>query len=307
MTRSPSSLVPDARQGPGLPFPDETHLRLLRTFAVVVQTGGLSPGAAVLELDLSTVSRQFAELEARLGLRLARRGRGGFALTPEGERLLEHVRRLFDAWRAFGADVAGLAAQRPQLRLGVVDALLTAGAKLPAALGHCAGALPQLQIRLTMMTPVAIERALLAGDLDGGIIAARAAASGLEQHRLYSETSSLYVAPGHPWYDDPARCLACDAAIVADPYTGQWPATPNAARTAEAQADSIEAVALLVASARYAGFLPDHLVRGTQALHALRAVLPQRYTYSQDIVLTCRRGKAGAALRALLRLFGGGL
>ena len=35
-------------------------------------------------------------------------------------------------------------------------------------------------------------------------------------------------------------------------------------------ADSIEGVALLVASGRYAGLLPDHLVQGCSALAGLR-------------------------------------
>ncbi|MBI5268596.1 MAG: LysR family transcriptional regulator [Burkholderiales bacterium] len=296
----------------------EPELRLLRTFAAVVAAGGFSSAAAELEVDLSTVSKQFRELEQWLGVTLARRGRGGFRLTAEGERLHALTRQFFGGMHAFTQDLAALAGgQRPMLRLGVVDALLTAGPvaqgrHLPDALRRCAEALPGLQLQLRALRPQDIERELLAGTLDAGITAARPPARGLEQHRLYSEPSSLYVAPGHPWHAEPARVRTAEELaalqLVVDPYLDGVPPTDLAtalARGGHARADSIEAGALLVASGRYAGFLPDHLVQGTAALAGWRAVQTERFSYAQDIVLTCRAGKAEPAVRQLLRALAG--
>ncbi|WP_374675348.1 LysR family transcriptional regulator [Ideonella sp.] len=292
----------------------ESELRLLRTFAAVVAAGGFSTAAAELEVDLSTVSKQFRELEQWLGVTLARRGRGGFRLTAEGERLHALTRQFFGGMQAFSQDLAALAlGQRPLLRLGVVDALLTAGPvadgrQVSAALARCLQALPGLQLQLRALRPQDIERELLAGTLDAGLTAARPPARGLEQHRLYREPSSLYVGPGHPWHAEPGRARSDEelaaVRLVVDPYLDGVPPNglaPALARGGHARADSIEAAALLVASGHFAGFLPDHLVRGTAALAGLSAVQPDRFSYAQDIVLTCRAGKAEPPVRQLLR------
>lgn len=311
MARRASSLAPpssiDSMTTPGAPL-GEAQLRLLRSFAAVAAAGGLSPAAVELQLDLSTVSKQLRELEALLGVTLARRGRGGFQLTEDGQRLQALTRRLFGAMRAFGDDLAAFsgAAAAPVLRLGLVDALITEG-RVPALLARCAQAVPGLQWQLAARRPLEIERELLAGTLDAGIVAARAAPAGLEQHRLYEEANSLWVAPGHPWHDragDEAAALRLeDAALVTDPYVDTLPPAllPAPAAAGSARADSLEGVALLVLTGRHAGFLPDHYVAGTAALQGLRRVQPARYAHRQGIVLICRRGKATPALRRLIR------
>ncbi len=312
-----SSLEPRARfagdAARGLAPVDEAELRQLRLFCVVVAAGGFTAATAELQADLSTVSRQFKELEARVGTPLARRGRGGFALTPAGEQLHAVAQRLLASLQAFRDDVSRVGrVSRPVLRLGLVDALLTAPAsRLPAALAACADALPGLSFQLVTLRPIEIERRILAGELDAGILAAHTPAAGLQQQRLYAEPNSLFVAPGHPWYarDDAGLTLASLSEIdcVVDPYSVDLPPPAQAgALRGATRADSIEGVALLVASGRFAGFLPDHLVAALAPLARLRRVKPALFSYQQDIVLTCRRGKADAALRLLLRHVRGG-
>lgn len=59
--------------------------------------------AAELELNIgmSTISRHVKGLETRLGLVLCRRGRAGFALTPEGELVYDETLRLLAAVEGF--------------------------------------------------------------------------------------------------------------------------------------------------------------------------------------------------------------
>jgi len=292
----------------GLATLGDAELRQLRLFCVVVAAGGFSAATAELQADLSTVSRQFKELETRIGTRLAQRGRGGFALTPAGEQLHRAAQRLLASWQAFRSDVAQLdPTGRRVLRLGVVDALLTApSCTLPAALAQCIDALPGLSLQLLSLRPIEIERRILAGELEAGILAAHTPAAGLQQQRLYAEPNSLYVAPGHPWFtrdDDSLSLAALDGiACVVDPYSVDLPAHAQAVATrGRTRADSIEGVALLVASGRFAGFLPDHLVAGMAPLAPLRRLRPDLFSYAQDIVLTCRQGNADAALRLLVR------
>jgi LysR family transcriptional regulator, transcriptional activator for bauABCD operon len=290
---------------------DDSDLRRLRLFTTVVAAGGLSAATAELQLDLSTVSRQFKELESKVGISLAHRGRGGFRLTAEGEQFHQASRQLLAALEVFSQHQRRLATAAPRLRLGVVDALITAPTwsahgGLAGALAACSRALPGLELQIASRRPPEIERGVLAGELDCGVLAAGTPAAGLEHHRLYAEANSLYVAPGHPWYDqadrDPGPAALSRAALVVDPYWGELPHPAFAGMaTGGTLADSVEGVALLICGGSHAGFLPDHLAASTPALQALRRVCPERYSYSQDIVLTCRRGKVEPAVRELLR------
>jgi DNA-binding transcriptional LysR family regulator len=297
----------------GLADVGDAELRQLRVFCVVVAAGGFSAATAELQADLSTVSRQFKELETRLGVRLATRGRGGFALTPAGLQLQPVAQRLLAALASYREGLARLGqAAAPQLRLGIVDALLTApGLGLPAALAQCVDALPGLHVQLTSLRPVEIERRILAGELDAGILAAHPGAAGLQQVRLCAEASSVYGAPSHPWHSRADGSFRAEdlatAALVVDPYSVDLPAAVRRLLPAQtSRADSIEGVALLVRSGRFAGFLPDHLAAALAPQGTLRAVAPALFSHTQDIMLTCRRGNADAPLRTLLRALGAG-
>lgn len=65
------------------------HLRFLLALA---EHGTLSGAARVLGVDHSTVGRRVDAAEAALGLRLFTRSVSGYALTPDGERLLPPLR-----------------------------------------------------------------------------------------------------------------------------------------------------------------------------------------------------------------------
>ena len=316
MIRRASSLDEDAASFAGeaarrLAPIDEAELRQLRLFCVVVAAGGFSAATAELQADLSTISRQFKELETRVGARLAQRGRSGFALTPAGQQLHQAAQALLACVQGFREQLAHLGgASAPQLRLGIVDALLTApNGPLPAAIARCAEALPGLRLQLQSLRPIEIERRILAGELDAGVLAAHTPAAGLQQHPLYAEASSLYVGPGHPWFKRADKTITREALaeieLVADPYSVDLPLHARGpTRPGGPRADSIEGVALLIASGRCAGYLPDHFVSSTRALAALRCVHPALFSHQQDIVLSCRRGKVDVAVRMLLRELG---
>lgn len=74
---------------------DTADIRLFRIFVVVARAGGLTAAQPELNLSLSSVSEKIAALEQRFGLRLCNRGRSGFALTAEGEVILQEMQRLW--------------------------------------------------------------------------------------------------------------------------------------------------------------------------------------------------------------------
>jgi len=65
----------------------DMDIRLLRVFKSVAECGGMAAAELELNIGTSTVSRHIKDLETRLGLTLCRRGRGGFALTTEGQQI----------------------------------------------------------------------------------------------------------------------------------------------------------------------------------------------------------------------------
>lgn len=71
-------------------------LTLMRTFDQVAGTGSFSTAARVLGLSRAAVSGQIARLEAGLGVRLFRRTTRTVALTDEGTRYAERVRRILE-------------------------------------------------------------------------------------------------------------------------------------------------------------------------------------------------------------------
>lgn len=79
----------------------QIELAALRTFVTVVESGGFSRAASVLESTTAAVSRRVAALEKRLGTRLLNRTTRTMSLTEAGERyyrdLVEILRALDEA------------------------------------------------------------------------------------------------------------------------------------------------------------------------------------------------------------------
>jgi len=78
-----------------------------RAFLVTAEEGSLAGAARSLGMTQPTLGRQVAALERELGLDLfTRRGRG-LELTPNGIKLLEHVRLMGDAANQFSLSASG--------------------------------------------------------------------------------------------------------------------------------------------------------------------------------------------------------
>jgi DNA-binding transcriptional LysR family regulator len=88
----------------------ELELRQLRVFVAVVDQGGVSKAARVLGISQSTASEALASLERTLGSAVLERGRRALKVTPAGDALLPHARRLLAAADAARDDVLATAA-----------------------------------------------------------------------------------------------------------------------------------------------------------------------------------------------------
>lgn len=275
----------------------DADIRLLRIFCVVVAAGGLSAATAELQADLSTVSRYLKELEDNVGARLCNRGRSGFSLTPHGTVVHAAALELFRALKAFRENIGTLHADPVgELRIGVMDALISDPQfRLSAALRAYRARAPRVHVTLAVNKPLEIERRILAGDLDAGIVAPAERLPGLTYHPLYKERSSLYCSEHHRLFAraDPSMYPG-EAGIldlVEDPYTDSLPKHKSASvfRRA-ARADSLEGVALLIASGDYVGFLPDHFAAMMKHTATLRPIRPDLFSYEQEIDVVWRNG-----------------
>src|ERR1041385_3998385 len=108
-------------------------LRRLRTFVTVAEKGTVSKAALSLRVAQPALSRQIAELEAELGLKLFDRIRRRLMLTSEGERMLPDCRNILNAVNSLGeraellrrADAGVLrVAATPQMIDGVFSSFL---------------------------------------------------------------------------------------------------------------------------------------------------------------------------------------
>jgi DNA-binding transcriptional LysR family regulator len=63
----------------------DADIHLLRVFAQVAESGGLSAAQERRNVAPSTISTQISSLEERLGFPICLRGRAGFSLTPKGK------------------------------------------------------------------------------------------------------------------------------------------------------------------------------------------------------------------------------
>jgi len=78
-----------------------------RAFLVTAEEGSLAAAARSMGMTQPTLSRQVAALESEIGFDLfTRRGRG-LELTPNGIKLLEHVRLMGDAANQFSLSASG--------------------------------------------------------------------------------------------------------------------------------------------------------------------------------------------------------
>ena len=89
------------------PALSKADLHLLYVFCTVAEVRGFSAAQITLNVSASTISRQIADLETRLGMRLCQRGRKGFRLTDKGEIVYAASHKLFAALDQFSETVDG--------------------------------------------------------------------------------------------------------------------------------------------------------------------------------------------------------
>ncbi|MBL0090529.1 MAG: LysR family transcriptional regulator [Ideonella sp.] len=281
---------------------DDVDLRLLRVFKAVADCGGMASAELELDLAMSTISRHVKDLESRLGLVLCRRGRGGFALTPEGEQLYAATEQLLAATEAFRGSLHEVH-RRMAGDLHVALFEKTASnpqSRIPEAVALFRQAAPQVRLHLHVGTIAMIERGVMDGQFHLGIIPEHRRSESLGYDELFGETMRLYAGPPHPWFRVDDQRLGW-ADLRGQDLAALGYHSPNMVLTHQrrldraATASDQEAVAHLVLSGGYVGFLPDHYAEPFVRAGRMRAVAPAKLNY--HCRFSCIQRRAPAPLR----------
>lgn len=161
----------------------------LRHFLAVATTGSTLAAGRLLRVSQTTSARRVAALEARLGLRLFDRKQAGYALTADGESLLEPAREAEAAFLRFASDAtARVRANRSVVRLttsGIYAVTILAPILLDFHTAH-----PEIRIELDTSDQV---RDLAAGAADVAIrIATTPAGNGVIGRRISDDEWGIY-------------------------------------------------------------------------------------------------------------------
>jgi DNA-binding transcriptional LysR family regulator len=274
----------------------DMDLRLLRVFRSVADCGGMAAAELELNIGTSTVSRHVKDLETRLGLVLCRRGRAGFALTAEGQRVYEETERLLAAVEAFRGGIDDIH-QRMGGPLAVAVFDKTASnpqARIGEAIARFADQAPGVALQMHVASIQAIERGLIDGSFQVGVIPAHRRSQSLAYDELFRESMLLYCGAGHPLFGADHAGLDWDG-LRAWRFAGLGYHSPNMELSHRARLPRTatgfdqESIATLILSGRFLGFLPDHYAEAFERSGRMRAVAPQRLRYECRFVGILRR------------------
>ena len=277
----------------------DMDIRLLRVFKSVAECGGMAAAELELNIGVSTVSRHIKDLETRLGLSLCRRGRAGFALTTEGEQIYAETLRLLAGVDAFRSRVDEIHQRMGgELHIAVFDKTASnPQAHIGAAIALFAELAPEVSLHLHVAPLNTIERGVLDGQFQVGVIPGHRSSETLAYDELFGETMYLYCGAQHPLFHPGQTAQApadWDGLGVYD-FAGLGYHSPNMELSQQVRLSrratgyDQESIATLILSGKYLGFLPDHYAQAFEGSGQMRAVQSGVFHYRCSFFSIVRR------------------
>lgn len=193
-------------------MPRSLDLTSLRSFVAIVDAGGVTRAASLLNLTQSAVSMQIKRLEEGLGLGLFARAARKLSLTPEGEQLLGYARKMLALndealARLTADDFVG------EIRLGVPHDIVYPA--IPGILKRLAADYPRVRVTLESAFTLRLKEGFARGDSD--LILTTEDQPGEGAERLAERELVWIGAPeGNAWQRRPLR-LAFEEACIFRP------------------------------------------------------------------------------------------
>jgi len=290
----------------------DVDLRMLRIFCSIVEAGGFTAAQARLNTSLPRLSVLVRDLEIRLGYSLCTRGKAGFQLTEEGQATYVAAQELFTDINRFRQRTTTLHGGLPDfLQIGTVDSLITCvEAPLSRAIALYRKDCPNTRIDLHIMRPDELEQGVLEGRLQLAIGAFHHRLSGLHYQSMFEEEQNLYCSSEHPFFSRDDSTLGIEEICAVDYVDRGYMAEnrrPHDLRFSKSiKAFSMEAIATLLLSGTYIGYLPTHYAAAWVKEGKLRELQPGRLSYRSEFHCATRQGQESrpALTKFLECLFG---
>jgi DNA-binding transcriptional LysR family regulator len=257
-------------------------LKLIRTFRAVADCSGFSLAEIELNTTKSAISKQIADLEIRLGVQLCYRGRSGFALTAEGQLVYDASTTLFSALEGFRTNLSALQKDPAGiLHVGCIDTLVTSKkSPITEILTKFSTDFPNVKIKMITTSAAEIDQSVADRRMQIGFSVDRGVVKGAKSLQLFSELSYLYCGKNHLFFDRDQSELTLDllnsqrfaqhayseSELHDESKTGLKPA---------ASGQFTEAIAMLIMTGNFIGFLPQHYARSWVEAGAMQALFPQ--------------------------------
>lgn len=180
-------------------FVGELDWNLLRTFAVIVNEGGITAAANRLLLRQPTISLALKRLEIKIGTRLVERGRGVFRLTPAGRELYHECLEIH-ASIARLPDMAGSASRKVTGTVRIVLATHVITPLLDEALSAFHAAHPHATYEIRIDTSADVARAVQDKSASLGICLVNKRLPQLDYEIIYREFFGFFCGPSHPLF-----------------------------------------------------------------------------------------------------------
>ncbi|BBD41499.1 LysR family transcriptional regulator (plasmid) [Aminobacter sp. Y103A] len=260
-------------------------LKLLSVFRTVARCGGFALAQADLNVSQATISIQIKDLETRLGLTLCQRGRGGFALTEDGQRVYDASNALFNHIDDFLSHALGEERLVGELQIAVVDnTIFHPTFQLADVVRSFREIAHSVDITMHVAAPNQLEYMVLSGQahMAIGFFARRLAQ--LEYEPSFTSEMNLYCSDTHPLFKIPDSELTEEMISSVD-HAQRGYISDEQLRDKErgfrysARAQNIEGLAHLILSGRYLAFLPEHHANIWVSTGRMRPLMAQEYAY----------------------------
>lgn len=287
----------------------DAHIRLLRIYKVVIESGGFAAAEVDLNISRPAISLAISELESLLNMKLCHRGRSGFSITDQGEQVYQSALQLLGSIENFRAEMNAINTDLVgELNIGITDNLVTIEQmRITRALSALKHKAPDVIINIRMIPPNDIESGILNGQLHVGVIPELRTLPGLSYLPLYREQSQLFCGEQHPLFNQ-------DLHHISDKALAQYDAVvPSYAQSAEikqqqkklkatATSTDREGIAFLILTGRFIGFLPTHMAQHWVSQDKMRTVEAHKRKFHTNFsAITSKGARSHLILEAYLQ------
>lgn len=280
----------------------------LQLFVAIHEEGSLTRAATREAIALSAASKRLNELESALGTPLFTRQARGMQLTPAGETLLHHARRMLFNLEKIGLELGEhLQGVRGYVRmLANLSAIIQF---LPEDLAEFSARHERIKVELEERPSNGVVQGLLDGVADLGICSSDCDTRGLHTVCYKRDQLVLVVRAGHPLAE--ARQVAFSDTLDND-FVGLHAASSINMRSVEAarragkvlrlriHVPSFDAVCRMVQADMGVGILPRKAFELFGAALGLHAVALQDEWAERELLLVAREREALSPVSRLL-------